>query len=135
MSMQEESWLPYAKSLGYTSEEEMLRDLYLVRQLSTSQIARALGFSRGSVNRKLRGKGIQLRRRGGNNSAGKGPLQHLPDEWFENLTAERVKESGFHPSSIFKERRRRAKRKAAKEKEQTNEIRSDSPKELLSPGG
>ncbi len=72
MSAELVSWHQIARSAGYTSEKEMLEDLYLKKQLSIREIAAQLGFFYRSVHSRLKRYGIPLRSRGGINHTTKG---------------------------------------------------------------
>lgn len=116
MSIIRESWQQLADTLGFRTEEEMLRSLYST--MSIGEMASRLGYSNNNVRNRLVKLGIPLRKRGGPNRLGKGAVQALPDEVLEKITAEKAYALGFHPSSLHKERRRR---------KEYDTLRSNSP--------
>lgn len=112
MSTLKESWLQIATTLGFENEKQMLTELY--KNYSINEIAERIGYSRNNVRARLVSLGITLKSRGGPNRLGKGKVQLLPDEALKSLTPRKALELGFHPSAVYKEKRRR------------NAIRTDS---------
>lgn len=121
MTTLRESWLNIAHTLGYRSEEEMLRDLYSIQKLSIGTISKTLGYSRNNVRNRLLELHIPLHSRGGPNRKGKGKAQQLRDEQLKSITAETAAALGLHPSAMWKEKRRR------------DELRTNSTEQLPEP--
>ena len=108
MSILPESWQHFADTTGFRDEKEMLHSFYLEQKLSINQIAEVLGVSTGAVRRRLRLADIPLRGRGGKNRIGVGKVQLLTDAELASLDSrEKCIGSGFHPSAIYKEKKRR----------------------------
>lgn len=63
------NWTDYARSIGYSSERDMLEDMYLKQGLSLSQICARIGCGLHTVNRHLDMLGISKRPRGGCNGS------------------------------------------------------------------
>jgi hypothetical protein len=63
------NWTDYARSIGYSSERDMLEDMYLKQGLSLSQICVRIGCGLHTVNRHLNDLGISKRSRGGCNGS------------------------------------------------------------------
>ena len=100
-----ESWLAEARALGYKSEEEMLKDMYMHRHLSLQEMASWLGYSRINVRRRLLLLGVPLSRRGGSNK-GKSVLSDLKDEEFSDVKGV-MKKYQVSESTVHKEKKRR----------------------------
>lgn len=107
MPIAETDWTEVWKALGYTSEREMLIDLYLENFMSLSEISKVLGYSNIAIRRRLLSHRIPLRPRGGVNNLGKRKLKDIPD-WVLKEPTERVaKALNVHASTIYAERRLR----------------------------
>lgn len=65
-----QDWEYLAKKCGYACKADMLRNMYLVQNLSLSEIGTRLGCSGHSVARHLNQLGVDLRMRGGPNNFG-----------------------------------------------------------------
>lgn len=109
MSFPEESWLEVASTLGFDSEEGMLRHLYASQEFSIGDIARIVGRSTFTVRTRLMTLGVRLRGRGGpNNRQGKRKLLKLTDpELYNSTVGELVDKFGVHASTVSAERRLR----------------------------
>lgn len=66
--MLKEDWEVYAKRLGYGSEHAMFHDLYITKAISVIALGERLGFTRGTIARRLDVLGIAKRSRGGANN-------------------------------------------------------------------
>lgn len=66
--MLKEDWEAYAKRLGYPDERSMFVDLYENQGISVIQLGDRLGFTRGTIARRLALLGIVKRSRGGANN-------------------------------------------------------------------
>lgn len=82
-----ESWDAIAKILNYETEEEMLKDLYLVQDLSIQAMVKKLGFAQNVIRTRLLGVGVKLRPRGGANSTGHTKFRDVSDEDLMKLKA------------------------------------------------
>lgn len=111
----EESWLPIANTLGFETEEAMLKHLYLEQRLSLSQLAKIVGYSTFTVRERLVRNLILLRGRGGaHGGTAKRSLSHVSDDQlFKGEIKELVLAHNVHPSTICSERRYRRKIKAS----------------------
>lgn len=109
MSVIEESWRPVAQTLGFQSEEEMLKDLYVVQLFSLKELAHIVGYSPWSVRRRLIQHHIPLRGRGGDNrQSGKRKLSHIQLTKLMSVSpAALAVEYGVHISTVFAEKRLR----------------------------
>ena len=104
----EESWLPYARTLGFESEAQMLETLYLEEGLSLSDIGQVVAKSRIAVRRRLIMLGVPLRDRGGPNRTGKRRLTHISDLDLKFKSPDLIAaEQGVHVSTVFSEKRLR----------------------------
>lgn len=95
-----------ARGLKYNTETEMFQDLYTVKKISLVELSTLLGYSLGTVRRKMRTLGIIFRRPGGPNRTGISKLHDIPDEAFAHVS-QLAEEKGLHKSTLFKEKRRR----------------------------
>lgn len=66
--MLKEDWQALAKRLSYANEKEMFVDLYKTRGISVIELGKRLGFTRGTIARRLGLLGIIKRSRGGANN-------------------------------------------------------------------
>jgi hypothetical protein len=104
----EEDWTAMARTLGYETELDMLKGLYLYDQMSISEMAKVLGYSDWSVRRRLVMNQIRMRPRGGPNNAGKRRLGHLSDDEILNTpTQELMTHYNVNLSTVYAERRLR----------------------------
>lgn len=133
MRWNEESWKGIADSLGFRSEEEMLRHLYGIQKFSINQIAKIVGYTSFSVRRRLIMLRVNLRARGGPNGKGKRALLHLTDAELYSEPAEKLAvKLQCHPSTVYAEKRLRHKQ----EKEnQINALLPSVPSEVNSRDG
>ncbi len=111
MAYLQESWLPVARTLGYDTEEAMLRDLYIVQRFSIKKLSEVLGFSTGNVRRRLLLNHFPLAKRGGKNRLGKGLLGFLKDEELRENPDKLAAKYGVHVSTVFSERKKRGIKK------------------------
>lgn len=104
-----ESWQPIASTLGFRTEEEMLKHLYIQQAFSLSEMSKILGFSTWSVRRRLQLLGVPMKQRGGAaNRLGRRRLAHLTDaELEEGPIAVLAAKEDVHMSTIFAEKRLR----------------------------
>lgn len=103
-----ESWLPIAHGLGFSSEEDMLKHLYVVQGFSLQGIGKMLGYSPTAVGARLRSYGLALRGRGGANNRGGSKLRRVSDaELFTAPVQHIAAVYGVHICTVFNERRRR----------------------------
>lgn len=110
MRWNEESWRDVADTLGFNSEEEMLRHLYTIQKFSINQISRIVGYTSFSVRRRLLMLSVVLRGRGGPNGQGKRALLHLSDAELWGESAEKLAiKLQCHPSTVYAEKRFRDK--------------------------
>lgn len=107
----EDSWESIARTLGYSTEGEMLVDLYCEQHFSLRELGHRLGFSVNSVRNRLSNLGVHIRSRGGPQRAGKTRLNGITDEQLQNIP-ETASKLGFHQSTLFKEKRRRKEARA-----------------------
>jgi hypothetical protein len=107
MSYITESWDHVAHLLGFETEEEMLKDLYVKQHYSMYDLARKLGYSQGNVRRRLRKYDIPLRPRGGKNRTGLGRLSTISNVDLGGKAEDVAEKFGVHLSTVFGERRRR----------------------------
>lgn len=104
----EEDWGPLVSTLGFRSEEDMLRQFYLLQGFSIKELAKILGYTTWTVRRRLILWGIPLRQRGGPNNAGRRLLADTSDEEIFNTPLKEVcAKYNVHESTIFAERRLR----------------------------
>lgn len=73
-------WTRLSSSLNYGDERSMWEDLYTVRKLSISQIARKLDVSSNTVRASLMRHGVTTRKRGGPNNQRLVVTDELVDE-------------------------------------------------------
>lgn len=113
MPFEEESWLPVAERLGFKTEEEMLKELYLTQMLSISKIAKLLGYSTFGIRGRLLRADISLRGRGGaNTDKNKRSLIGVSDDdLFHSSVAALVDWYAVHPCTVSAERKRRRQMK------------------------
>lgn len=103
-----ESWAPLAQTLGFSSEDDMLKHFYVAQGLSLREMSSILGFSAFSIRRRLSKLGVPIRRRGGPNRQNKSFLVGVSDqELFEGSPAELAEAHGVSLATVFNERRRR----------------------------
>lgn len=103
-----ESWAPLAQTLGFSSEDDMLKHFYVAQGLSLKDMSAILGFSTFSIRRRLRKIGVPIRKRGGPNRQDKSLLSDVSDqELFEGSPAELAETHGVSMATVFNERRRR----------------------------
>lgn len=95
-----------AKGLAYENETEMFQDLYITRRFSLTQIVSLLGYSLGTVRRRMKSLGMSFRRPGGPNRLGKSKLTAIPDADFEHVL-KAASTHNLHKSTLWKEKRRR----------------------------
>ena len=103
-------WHTIATDLGFKTDEEMLRTLYLQDFLSISAIAEMLHLSQNTIRERLQFHFITIRSRGGPNNAGKGKsrLDEVSKELWNTLSNEQIAERlNMHPSTVNKYKRRR----------------------------
>lgn len=114
-----ESWLPIAQTLGFATEKEMLEHLYVKEGWSIDDIAKRLGYARINVRKRLLQHNITLRGRGGNN-------RHVTDRLaaVEDLSnpTQVAKQLGLHPSTAYKERRRRCSSASSVQQENSTDL-------------
>lgn len=127
MAVLPEDWTPYAKTLGYASEEEMLKDLYITQGFSAEDIATRLGFSRNNVRRRLTLLGVKFRARGGKNNLGNRSLADVTDEELLSNPFELAKAHDIHVSTVFKERYRRGLKCTSQQSHQRIVSRDTAP--------
>lgn len=102
------SFFGCAQTLGYNSEDDMFRDLYLIQGFSIKEVSKVLGIAGWVVRNRLIGMKIPLRPRGGLNNFGNRKLACVPDkELMKEKTAELCKKYKVHQSTVFAERRTR----------------------------
>ncbi len=84
------AWYTMAKVRGFSSAEEMLREMY--RTLSSSEIARELETDPSTIKKKMKRLGLVLRPKGGNNNYSKIKLtlHRLDQRWFEKIAANKL---------------------------------------------
>lgn len=106
MAFEETSWKPEAEKLGFTSEEDMLRALYLEQALPISKISKLIGYSTYIVRVRLHRLGVPIRRRGGcNTDKITRALAGVPEkELFSMAVLDLVDRYGVHPSTVSAER-------------------------------
>lgn len=111
--MLSESWQPIADTLGFKSEEEMLKHLYLSQSFSLLQMKQVLGYSTYAIRRRLIEFGIPLRSRGGpDNRLGRRKLKDISDSKLLTTKSEALAEEfKVHVSTVFAEKRFRAAEK------------------------
>lgn len=110
MPYPEESWEQIAQVLGFISEEEMLRHLYVEQHFSIKQIERTIGYNSWTVRARLLRMGVEMRPRGGAHSPVKRVLEDVPEKELFNLPVlDLVTTYGVHPSTVSSERRYRNK--------------------------
>lgn len=63
-------WEDYARAAGYSSERQMLDDMYSNKRLSMSEIGKRLGYTKWDILYRLRKHGIERRPFGGINHVG-----------------------------------------------------------------
>jgi hypothetical protein len=108
-----ESWQPIADTLGFSSEEEMLKHLYIMQEFSLSQLRNILGYSTWAIRRRLIINGIPLRGKGGpNNRLGRRRLKELSDEELTQSSVVKTAEKHqVHISTVYAEIRLREREK------------------------
>lgn len=113
MPLEEESWEPEARHLGFASEEAMLRGLYLDQSLSINKMAKLLGYSTFGIRMRLQRLGVELRQRGGDHTEkNRRALIGLDDHELNHTDIQTlVDKYAVHPSTVSAERRRRRKMK------------------------
>lgn len=113
MAIFEQDWGAEARVLGYSSEKEMLRDLYFEQGFSIKQISVVVGYSAFNVRKRLlMFLGAPLRTRGGPNNLGKRVLREVTDEKLASTPTRELAESyKCHPATITAERKLREKMK------------------------
>jgi len=102
------NWTDYARSIGYADEKDMLTDMYVIRELSLTQIADRLQCGTHTVNRHLNALNVTKRSRGGCNSQSNQTrkLFWLDQRIIHKLALNRLsQEVGVSPSMIYKYRR------------------------------
>ena len=99
-----ESWDPIVKTLGYENEKAMLEDLYVKQNLSIGMLVKKLGYSQNNLRRRLALHKIPIRKRGGVNFQ---KISNLSDEQLGGDTKTLAVQFDVHPSTIWKERRKR----------------------------
>jgi len=110
MARIEEDWHQLAVSLGFKDEKDMKHQLYVMQGFSTHDLARVVGCSHYTVNKRLRDDGIKLRTRGGPVRLGKRKLSKVSDdELFALEVKELAAKYDVHPTSVWKEQRIRRK--------------------------
>lgn len=128
MPILEESWLPLANTLGFSTEEEMLRHFYQQMNFSLSEIAKVLGVAPWSVRRRLLNLRILLRARGGPNRVGKRRLQDVSDSELKHISPTALaKFYDVHIATVFGEKRLR---KAALGEKKWNSVSLPTPEVL-----
>lgn len=102
MSRDIEPWDDLATNLGFTSEKEMLADLY--ENMSIEEIATNLGVAKGTVRRRLEYHSISIKPRGGRH--GERRLAKVSREEITELSvSETSKKYNTSPSLVYRERR------------------------------
>lgn len=88
-----DDWKPLIERLGYASDSEMLRDLYITQRLTTARLATLLGVTRTTVLHHLERCGIKRRGRGGRNNLApqRRKLYRMDQRLIYLLTAVRIK--------------------------------------------
>jgi len=108
MPILEESWNELARTLGFESEEKMLRSLYVDEGFSLNELASVVERSALTVRRRLILLRISLRGRGGPNRTGKRSLAHIDDRELKfSKPEELAKRENVHISTVFAEKRLR----------------------------
>lgn len=103
-----ESWLPIAQTLGFDSEEEMLKHMYVAQGFSLGTMSEILGFTEFAIVARLRRLKVPIRRRGGPNNRQKSRLAELPDGDLFGMPARHTALAySVHICTVFNERRRR----------------------------
>lgn len=105
MTFEGTDWMDLAISLGYKDDYQMFYDLYISHGLSMSQIGVKLGYSLGTIDRRITRLGIPKRKRGGaNNMARYRRLLHLMDQRvvYSRRSEDLGKQLGCHPSTVWK---------------------------------
>ena len=103
--MAQEDWDNLARMLGYTDEEEMLRDLYEEERFSIAQIARKLGAGHATIARRMGIYDIAKRRRGGPNNRPKQTARlHMLDQRliWSSSSAQIARLLDMHVSTVWK---------------------------------
>ena len=108
-----ESWIPIAQTLGFESELEMLKHLYVQQDFSLSQMSSIIGYSTWTIRRRLLISGIPLKGRGGpNNREGRRRLKHVSDDDLCKYSAvDLAKQHQVHVSTVWAEIRFRKQEK------------------------
>lgn len=100
----------HAQVLGYENEEEMVRELYLVKEMSSTLIGELLGTSYNTVLNLLKQYDIPTRTRGGANNT-KRILDLIPDsELFKAPPGELAEKYNCTKATVYNEKRRRKAR-------------------------
>ncbi len=102
------NWTDYAHKIGYSSEREMLEDMYLTQGLALSQISQRLQCGIHTVNRHLDALQITKRGRGGcSGAANQSRKLFLLDQRIVMTYSllKLAKEIGVSSSLIYKYRR------------------------------
>lgn len=88
--IERESWQHVADALGFKSEEEMLKHLYVEQEFSLKQMSDILGYCVWSIRDRLGKLGVPVRGKGGPQRTGKRRLKHLTDEELENTPVREI---------------------------------------------
>lgn len=109
--MKAENWHSVAATLGFDSESEMLKNLYMEQKFSLNQLRHILGYSTYSIRRRLILLGIEMRARGGpDNRTGRRRLKHISADELTNTPASQLAERHkVHLSTVYAETRFRRK--------------------------
>lgn len=104
-----ESWQPIANTLGFRTEEEMLKHLYVQQGFSLNELSKILGPSFWAIRRRLVLLGVPMRRRGGaRQRLGRRRLKDVTMEELERKSpTELAAKYGVHVSTVFAEKRLR----------------------------
>ncbi len=107
MPVLEDDWAGVWKTLGFSSEKEMLVDLYVNNGLSLAELSGVLGYSTFSIRRRILNHNIELRPRGGLNNLGKRVLAEISDEELNLSTLEVAAKFNVCSSTVYSERKYR----------------------------
>lgn len=103
-----ESWLPTAQTLGFDSEAEMLKHMYIAQGFSLQMMSDILGYSVFAVLYRLRKLNVPIKGRGGANNRHKNKLKDVSDSDLFTMNAKETAIAyGVHICTVFNERRRR----------------------------
>jgi hypothetical protein len=100
------SFQEQALTLGYSSEGEMFKDLYLVQCFSIKEVAKIIGIAGWVVRDRLLDLDVPLRPRGGVNNLGNRKLVSVSSEELRTVSVGKLCiKYKVHPSTVFAERR------------------------------